>query len=95
MLPAADFDALLVRPSLNVFEAALAAFAEEGFLGALRCDKALPDDVLVALAVLLLRRVFEADEPAFFPVTFLPITKLLVLGDIVYNLRIPNTCWGQ
>ncbi len=95
MLPAADFDALLVRPSRNVFDAALAAFADEVFFGALRCDKALPEDVFVDLAVLLLRSVFDADEPAFFPVTFLPMINLLVLGEVIDVLRIPGTHWRQ
>lgn len=87
MLPAADFEALLVRPSRNVFDAAVAAFVEVVFLGALRCDKALPEDVFVVLPVLLLRSVFDADEPAFFPVTFLPMIVLLVVYGLVYSLE--------
>ena len=81
-LPAADLEALLVRPSRNVFDAAVAAFVEVVFFGALRCDKALPEDVFVVLPVLLLRSVFDADEPAFFPVTFLPMNVLKLLPSM-------------
>ena len=45
-LPAADFEALLVRPSFNTDEAALAAFVEVVFLGALVWANALPAAVL-------------------------------------------------
>jgi len=75
-LPAADFEALLVRPSRRVLDAAEAAFAEVVFLGALVWLKALPDDVFELLPVDLLVRVFDALEAAFFPVTFFGMSGL-------------------
>lgn len=69
-LPAADLEALLVRPSRIVLDAAEAAFAEVVFLGALVWLKALPDAVFELLPEDLLVRVFDALDAAFFPVTF-------------------------
>ena len=71
MLPAADFDALLVRPSLNVFDAALAAGLEVCFFGAFRWESALPAEAFDVFPVDLLRNVFDALLAAPFPVTFL------------------------
>lgn len=73
-LPAADFELSLVRPSRNVFEAALAAVADVSFLGALVCERALPAAVLDALLVDLSFRVFEALDAEVLPVTFLFVT---------------------
>lgn len=71
MLPAADFDAFEVRPSLRVAEAAFAAFVPVCLFGVPVCDNALPDDVFVFDPVPLLVNVFEALEDAFVPVVFL------------------------
>lgn len=60
MLPAADFDALLVRPSRRTDEAALAAFFDVTFFGAFVCDSALAEAVFDFELVLLLCRFFEA-----------------------------------
>jgi hypothetical protein len=70
VLPAADFDALDVRPSRSTALAADAAFADETFFGALVCDKALPLDVLVFALVEEDFRVDEAARAGPFPVTF-------------------------
>ena len=70
MLPAADFDALLVLPSRKTFDAALAAFFEVTLLGAFVCDKALPAAVLDLRPVDLLLSVFDALLAAFGLVTF-------------------------
>lgn len=59
-LPAADFDFLLVLPSRRTLEAALAAFLEVTFFGALVWDRVLPEAVFDLLPVFLFRRVFEA-----------------------------------
>lgn len=84
VLPAADFDALPVLPSLRTLDAALAALGEVCFRGAFVCDKALPDDVLVVLPVDLLLNVAEALLATPFPVTFfLPIFFSL-------NMRFPH-----
>ena len=50
-LAAADFDAALVRPSVSVLDAAVAAFALVCFFGASVCDNALPAADLDALLV--------------------------------------------
>ncbi len=70
-LPAADFEALLVLPSLSVFDAAVAARAEVVFLGALVCASALAAAVFDALPVDLLVNVFDAFDAALDPVTLL------------------------
>ena len=67
--PAADFDAAPVRPSRSVFDAAEAATGDVTFFGA-TCDKALPEAVLDALAVLGLEMVFEAAFAAEVEVVF-------------------------
>ncbi|MBI3728241.1 MAG: hypothetical protein HY254_07895 [Burkholderiales bacterium] len=67
-LPAADFDCVLVRPSRNTCEAALAAEGEVCFFGALVCDKALAAAVFEFAPVALLCRVLEADVAALVPV---------------------------
>jgi hypothetical protein len=71
-LPAADFDAALVRPSRSVLDAALPALAEVDFPGALTWDSALPAAVFDAAPVDLLPKVFEAWDAALFPVVFDP-----------------------
>ncbi len=70
MLPAADFDALLVLRSRNTFDAALAAFSDVTRLGAFVWDNALPAAVLDLRPVDLLRSVFDALLAAFGLVTF-------------------------
>ena len=70
VLPAADFDALLVLPSRRTFDAALAALFEVTLLGAFVWDKALPAAVLDLRPVNLLRSVFDALLAAFGLVTF-------------------------
>jgi hypothetical protein len=69
-LPAADFDALLVRPSRRVFEAAEAALAEVVLLDPV-WDSALPAADLDAWPVDLLVRVFDALDEALPLVVFL------------------------
>lgn len=69
-LPAADFDAALVRPSRRTFEAARAADAEVTFFGAFLCESALPAARLDVALADLLRRVFDAFEAALRLVTF-------------------------
>jgi hypothetical protein len=71
-LPAADFDALLVRPSLSVFDAAVAASLDVDFDGAFVCERALPAADFDFALVDLLERVSEALEAAVLPVTLLP-----------------------
>lgn len=69
--PAADFEDLLVRPSRNVFEAALAALVLVCFFGALVWLKALPAAFLDDVPVLPERKVLDALLAAFLLVTFL------------------------
>lgn len=69
-LPAADFDALLVRPSFKTDDAALAALGEVTFAGALVWESALPAAVFEVNPALPLRRVLEALLAAFGLVTF-------------------------
>lgn len=60
-----------MRPSLSVFDAALAAFELVWRFGVPVCDNALPEDVLVVAPVALLLNVFDALDEAFLPVVFL------------------------
>jgi hypothetical protein len=69
-LPAAAFESLLVRPSRNTLDAAVAAEAEVTFFGALVCDNALAATVLDFDAVLVLVIVFDALVATFELVTF-------------------------
>lgn len=69
-LPAADFDALEVRPSRRVLDAAEAAACPVWRFGVPVCERALPEDFFVDLAVLLFVSVLEALEAAFLPVVF-------------------------
>jgi hypothetical protein len=69
-LPAAVFAAELVLPSLRTFEAAVAAFEDVAFAGALVCASALPAALFDFEAVLELVKVFEALEAALAPVVF-------------------------
>lgn len=64
-LPAADFEALLVRPSLRVLDAAVAAPDPVCFFGALTCDNALPAAFLEWDPVEILVNVFDALLAAF------------------------------
>ena len=70
-LAAADLEALLVRPSRSVFEAAVAALDEVCFAGAFLWDSALPAADFDFDPTDLPFNVFEALDAAFFPVTFL------------------------
>ncbi len=65
MLAAAVFEALLVRPSLKTFEAALAALGDVTSPGALLWVRALPAAVLDALLVDGLLRTLDAALAAF------------------------------
>lgn len=67
-LPAADLDAAPVRPSRITLEAALAAFGDVVFLGALVCERALPAAVRDFALVDPLASVFEALDAALMPV---------------------------
>lgn len=69
-LAAAVFESLLVRPSLNTFEATVAALGDVTFADALVCDNALPPADFDFGAVLALVSVFDALEAAFGLVTF-------------------------
>ena len=73
VLAAADFDALLLRPSRNTFDAADAARADETLFGAFVWANALPADVLDFEPVDLLRIVLDALDAAFLPVTLEPM----------------------
>ena len=61
-LPAADFDAALVRPSRSTLEAAVAACADVCSWGAPFCVSALPAALLEALPVDWLDSTLEAAE---------------------------------
>ena len=87
-LPAADFDALLVRPSRRVLEAAEAAFELVCFFGALRWDNALPAADLDFLPVEPDRIVFDALLAALFPVTFLFAMSFSISHSIQSWLRL-------
>ena len=58
------------------FDAALAALVDVCFLGAFRCDNALPAAVLDVLLVELLVSVLDAFVAAFLPVTFLLVMRV-------------------
>lgn len=73
-LPAADLDRVDVRLSVSVLDAAVAALSLVTFLGALVCDKAEPEALFDFSLVESSRRVLEALEAAFGPVTFLFFT---------------------
>ena len=76
-LPAADLEVLAVRPLDRVLEAALPAFEEVCFSGALRWDRALPAADFDVLAVDGLVSVLEALRAAGLEVTsFLGIPLL-------------------
>lgn len=79
MLAAAVFAALLVRPSRNTLEAALAAAAEVRSFGALLWVRALPAAFLTVLLVDV-RNTLAAARAALLPVPFF----------IIYLL--PHTC---
>ena len=69
-LPAPDLDVALVRPSRKVDDASFAAPLDVVFLGALRCDSALPAAVFDFTDVDVLLNVLDAFDAAFLPVTF-------------------------
>lgn len=69
-LPAADFAALLVFLLRSTEDAALAAFWDVTLLGALVCDRALPDAVLDLGLVDLFLSVEDAFRAALGLVTF-------------------------
>ena len=69
-LAAADFEALLVRPSVRTLDATLATFAEVALFGAWTWDNALAAAVLDLEPVLAELSVLEAAEAAFVPVVF-------------------------
>jgi hypothetical protein len=70
-LPAADLDALLVRPSRSVFEAAEAALDDVVLLGAFDWESALPAALFDALPVAWFVSVLDALDAA------LPLVVLL------------------
>ena len=74
-LPAADFVALLVRPSRSADDAFVAVRFVVVRLGALRCASALPAADFDFVAVAPLRSVFDALVAAFLPVS-LPMRYL-------------------
>jgi hypothetical protein len=69
-LPAADFDAGAVRPSVNTLEADVAAAGDVDFFGALTCESALPAALFELAPVLDACSVFDAADAAFTPVVF-------------------------
>lgn len=82
-LPAADFDALLVRPSLSVLAAADAAFLLVCLGGALVWERALPAEAFDVLPVDLDVKVWEALLAACLLVTFV---FLLAIAFLTFNL---------
>ena len=86
MLPAADFDFLLVLPSRRTLDAALAALFEVTFLGAFVWDRALPAEVLDFDPVDLLRSVLDALLAAFGLVTF-DFAIFILLNVICFGFR--------
>lgn len=110
-LPAADFEALLVRPSRSVFEAADAAVWLVCLAGALRCDRALPPAVFDASPVDLLESVLDALVAAGLLVTlrFLDMVLPFLLtkdsdgmadspsgpAEIDYEMPVPRVGRGQ
>ena len=86
MLPAADFDFLLVLSSRRTLDAALAALFEVTFFGAFVCDRALPAEVLDFDPVDLLRSVFDAFFAAFGLVTF-DFAIFILLNVICFEFR--------
>lgn len=74
VLPAADLEALLVRPSRSVLDAAEAALGDVCLLGVPVCERALPADDLEDFPVFLLVNVLDALLEALFPVVFLFIS---------------------
>jgi hypothetical protein len=69
-LPAADFDAGAVRPSVNTLEADVAAAGDVDFFGALACESALPAALFELAPVLDAFSVFDAAAAALPPVVF-------------------------
>jgi hypothetical protein len=79
---------LLVRPSRNVFDAALAALLDVTLFGALCCERALPAAVFDWELVALERNTLEARFAAFELVTFcFGIGKYPSFVDLYDNLR--------
>lgn len=78
-LPAADFEVLLVRPSLTTFDAECAADFEVVLFGAPVCESALPADVFDLSPVESSVKVLDALDAALRPVvlpfvmTFAPL----------------------
>ena len=70
VLPAEDFDFLLVRPSRRTAEAELAALLEVTLFGAFVWESALPAAVFDLAPVFLLRSVLDALLAALGLVTF-------------------------
>ena len=66
-LAAADFESLLVRPSLRIFDAAEASDSDIVFFGALICDNALPAAVFVLVPDSGFFNAFDALDAAFPP----------------------------
>lgn len=89
-LPAADFDVLLVRPSLRTDEAALAAFFEVTFFGLFVWDKALPAEVFDFAPVDLLLSV----EDAFFAALGLVTLDFAIFcAPLLFRETIPIFTW--
>ena len=86
MLPAADFDFLLVLPSRRTLDAALAALFEVTFFGAFVWDRALPAEVLDVDPVDLFRSVLDAFLAAFGLVTF-DFAIFILLNVIYFGFR--------
>ena len=90
-LPAAAFEAWLVRPSRRGFDAAEAAFLPVCLAGALRCDIALPAADFEPLPVDLLMSVFDALLAAGLLVTF----QFLAMGVSSYCYEMTEmVSWG-
>ena len=79
-LPAADFDALLVRPSLSVFDAAVAAVLLVCFDDVLACESALAAAVFDVIPIDPEVNVFDAFDAALLLVT-------LLLRDIILPMK--------
>jgi hypothetical protein len=94
-LPAADLEFALVRPSLSVFDAAVAALLDVASVEELRCVSALPAADFDDLLVDALDRVLEAFEAAALLVCLPAIYTSRKGGRISTESSMPVVCNGE
>ncbi len=94
-LPAADFEAALVRPSRNTPEAALAACGDVVLFGALVCERALPAALRDLAPVEPLVSVFDAFDAALPPVVSPLAIATSELGWAKLRRPCSGPCAGQ